>query len=88
MTSSQLGEVASKCEVTNITALGFWVFVDATEYFVPFGDYPEFQSATIAQIQAVKLVGPGQLHWPDLDMDVELDALVRPEAYPLKFKPA
>ncbi len=88
MTSSQLGDATSLCEVTNITALGFWVFVDATEYFVPFADYPEFQAATVAQIHAVKRVGPGQLHWPDLDVDIEIDALTRPEAYPLKFRPA
>jgi hypothetical protein len=88
MNSSLLGGTTSLCEVTNITPLGFWVFVDDAEYFVPFADYPEFEAATIAQIHAVQRVGPDQLHWPDLDIDIELDALTRPEAYPLKFHPS
>lgn len=86
MNSSQLGDTTSLCEVTNITPLGLWVFVDASEYFVPFADYPEFEAATIAQIHAVQRIGHGQLYWPDLDIDIELDALTRPESYPLKFK--
>lgn len=88
MNSSQLGDTTSLCEVTNISPLGFWVFVDQTEYFIPFTDYPKFEDSTIAQIHAVEQLGPGQLYWPDLDIDIELDALTRPEAFPLKFKPA
>jgi hypothetical protein len=72
--------------VTNITAHGFWLFVDDREYFVPFADYPVFQTATVAQIYAVRRIGPTQFHWPELDADIELDALKRPDAYPLKFK--
>jgi hypothetical protein len=76
----------SVSEVTNITAHGFWLFVDDREYFVPFADYPVFRTATVAQIYAVRRIGPTQLHWPELDADIELDALERPDAYPLKFK--
>jgi hypothetical protein len=25
------------------------------------------------------------LHWPDLDVDIDIDALKHPEAYPLKY---
>ncbi|MEW6241535.1 MAG: hypothetical protein AB1564_12070 [Chloroflexota bacterium] len=25
-------------------------------------------------------------HWPDLDIDIELEALQHPERFPLKFK--
>jgi hypothetical protein len=85
MNLSLRGGITSLCEVTNITPLGFWVYVDEAEYFVPFADYPEFEAATIAQIHAVQRVGPSQLYWPDLDIDIELDALTRSEAYPLKF---
>ena len=74
------------CEVTNITLQGFWLLVDDQEYFVPFADYPMFRDATVAQIHAVRRSGPDQIHWPALDADVELEALGRPEAYPLLFR--
>jgi len=86
MSSLPLGVSTSVSEVTNITAHGFWLFVDDREYFVPFADYPVFQTATVAQIYAVRRIGPTQFHWPELDADIELDALERPEAFPLKFK--
>ena len=28
-------------------------------------------------------VSPTQLHWPDLDADIEIDALEQPEHYPM-----
>lgn len=73
-------------KVTNITAHGFWLLVDDREYFVPFADYPVFLKATIAQIYAVRRNGPAQFHWPELDADVELEALEQPEHYPLAFR--
>jgi hypothetical protein len=72
--------------VTNISEFGFWLLVDDREYFVPFADYPAFQQATVTQIYAGRRIGPLQFHWPDLDVDIELEALERPEAFPLKFK--
>ena len=87
MSSSPTGVAISACEVTNITRLGFWLLVDEQEYFVPFADYPAFRDATVAQIIALKCASPGQIHWPALDADIELDALARPESYPLGFQP-
>jgi len=86
MSSSPPGAAISHSEVTNITAHGFWLLADDREYFVPFSDYPVFQNATVAQIYAVRRIGPTQFHWPELDADIELEALERPEAYPLKFQ--
>jgi len=78
----------SASEVTNITTHGFWLLVDDREYFVPFADYPVFLKATVAQIYVVRRNGPpSQFHWPDLDADVELEALEQPEHYPLAFRP-
>ena len=28
----------------------------------------------------------GDFHWPDLDIDIELEALQHPERFPLKFR--
>ena len=76
----------SYSEVTNITATGFWLLVDDKEYFVPFTDYPAFQKATIPQIYHVRRLDPAQLHWPELDVDIELEALEHPDRFPLIFQ--
>lgn len=86
MILSQPGTGFSPSEITNIEPLGFWVFVDDREYFVPFAVYPVFQGASIQQIFQMQRLSPNQLHWPDLEADIEIEALDRPEHYPLVFK--
>ncbi len=84
--STLLGTRTSPSPVTSIGSAGFWVLVNDKEYFVPFADYPVFKKATVEQIFRVQQTGPGQYHWPDLDADIELDALESPEHYPLVWK--
>ena len=86
MISSQPGTSTSPSEVTNIEPLGFWVLVDDREYFIPFADYPVFQGASLLQIFHMQRLSPTQLHWPDLDADIEIEALESPAHYPLIFK--
>ena len=87
MNLSTAGTSTSLSEVTNISSFGFWLLVEDKEYFVPFEDYPEFLAASVAQIYHMQQIGPDQLHWPDLDIDIEINALAQPEQYPLKYKP-
>jgi hypothetical protein len=87
MSSSLPGIAISHSEVTGIHTTGFWLLVDDVEYFVPFDDYPVFREATVGQIYAVQRLGPTQFHWPELDADIELEALEHPEQYPLLFRP-
>ncbi len=86
MSSDLPGTNIFHSEVTNIGPLGFWLLVDDREYFIPFEDYPAFQQATVAQIYAVQRLSPDQFHWPDLDVDIELEALEHPEQFPLLFQ--
>ena len=86
MTLSTSGAGISQSEVMGITELGFWLLVDDKEYFVSFADYPDFTQATVRQIYNVKRIGPDAFYWEELDIDIELGALVEPEKYPLKFK--
>ncbi len=79
------GVATSYSEVTNISQTGFWLLVDDREYFVPFDDYPQFNGATVAQIFAMQQISPTQFYWPDLDIDIELDALENPEQFLLMF---
>ena len=86
MNLEKLGNDISLSEVTNIIHLGFWLLVDAQEYFVPFADYPAFRQATVSQIYAVQRLSPTQFYWPELDIDLELEALEHPERFPLIFQ--
>ena len=85
MSSSQPGTGISLSEVTNIESLGFWYLGDDKEYFVPFADYPVFKGASLQQIFQMQRLSPTQLHWPDLDVNIELESLEHPEHYPLVF---
>ena len=75
----------SSVQVTNIEQDGFWLLTPEGEYFVAFEDYPDFYHATVAQIHNFRSAMDG-CRWPDLDIDIELDALKHPERFPRKFK--
>ena len=51
-----------------------------------FEDYPIFQQSTVNQIHDFQQTFD-HFRWPELDVDIELDALKHPERFPLKFKP-
>jgi hypothetical protein len=74
-------------EVTNITGHGFWILLRSRELFLPFATFPWFQDATVAQILAVEVAGPGHLYWPELDVDLAVRSIEKPEAFPLVAKP-
>ena len=86
MTSLAPGENTLAVEVTGISAVGFWLLAADREYFLPFADYPDFLQATVEQIYRLEQPSPTQLHWPDLDVDIDLNALEAPDRFPLAFK--
>ena len=86
MKSAAPGRSTSRIEVTNISPHGFWLFIDETELFVPFTDFPWFKEASIGEITRVELLSPHHLYWPDLDIDLAVDSIHHPERYPLVSK--
>jgi hypothetical protein len=80
------GKPTLPAEVTHISPNGIWMLVDEAEYFLPYDTHPWFRSATVDQILNVVRPAPGHLHWPQLDADLELESLQRPEAYPLVYR--
>lgn len=83
MTSQKLGRDTSEIEVTNISAHGFWVLVKGTEYFLPYDKFPWFQNARVGEILNVELLHGSHLHWPKLDVDLDLASLEDPDRFPL-----
>ena len=77
------GTITSVAEVTNISKHGFWLLLDEEELLLPFEKFPWFRSATIDQITTVGRPPPGHLYWPGLDIDLAVQSIRQPEAFPL-----
>ena len=86
MKSATNGVNTSSVEVTNISAHGFWLWVAGKEYFLSYADFPWFKNAKVADILNVERPGNDHLHWPALDVDLTLDMIENPRAYPLIYK--
>ena len=86
MKSQKLGEHTSGAEVLNIDAHGLWVFAQGKEYFLPFSDFPWFTGAKVADILDVRLLHGFHLHWPSLDVDLDLTSLEDTSETPLVYR--
>ena len=85
MKSSSAGNNESAVEVTNISPHGLWLFVEGKEYLLPFDKFPWFKDARLSEILDVQLLHGFHLHWPRLDVDLELASLADPERFPLVY---
>lgn len=83
MSSSQPGNSTSQIAVTDISPDGVWVLASDEELFMSFVDFPWFKKATVEQILNVIEEAPQSYHWPDLDIDLSLNSIRNPKAYPL-----
>ncbi len=72
--------------VENITPSGIWLFVKGKEYFLNYQEHPYFENQPIKAIHNVRMLHGFHLHWPDIDVDLEVDNLENPEKYPLTSK--
>jgi hypothetical protein len=86
MKSRVPGTPISDVEVTNISKHGFWILLGDEEFFMPFPDFPWFETAAVSAIISVEMVGIEHLYWPDLDVDLTIESIKHPEKYPLVSK--
>ena len=80
------GVVTLEAEVTNISAHGFWVLIGGDELAVPYSDFPWFKKATVEQIATLERPTADHLYWPLLDVDLSVQSLRDPVAFPLISK--
>lgn len=80
------GTSTLEAEVTHISGHGFWVLLGDEELPVPYAQFPWFKTATVDQILAVERPTAGHLYWPLLDIDLAVESLRDPEAFPLVSK--
>jgi hypothetical protein len=78
-----LGTATLEAEVTNVSAHGFWLLLGGEELAVPYAQFPWFKKATIEQLLAVERPTENHLYWPLLDIDLSVESLRNPEAFPL-----
>ncbi len=83
MTSALLGNNISEAEVTNVSKHGFWLLLGDEELFVGFSEFPWFADAPIRQLMNVELPSPHHLYWPELDVDLDVESIRNPAAFPL-----
>lgn len=76
---------SAKAEIQNISNHGIWLLVNEKEFFMPFDEFPWFLKATIEQIYNLEFFHGKHLHWPALDIDIDLESLKNPALYPLKY---
>ena len=77
------GPVTLEAEVTNISGHGFWVLLGDEELVVPFSQFPWFQKATVGQLADVQRPTENHLYWPQLDVDLSVESIRNPNAFPL-----
>ncbi len=81
-----LGTVISAPEVTHVSPHGFWLLLNEEELLLPFEQFPWFRRATIDQLSHVENPAPEHLYWPELDIDLSVQSIRNPDAFPLVSK--
>lgn len=70
-------------EVTNVSRHGLWLLVGDEELFLPFEHFPWFRDASIERISVVERHTADHLYWPLLDIDLSVESIRTPNAFPL-----
>ena len=83
MKSETLGRDTSEVEVTQISKHGLWLLLNEKEHFLSFEDFPWFKNAPVSAINNVQVLHEHHLYWPDLDVDLTVESLKDPSAFPL-----
>jgi hypothetical protein len=77
------GTNPSAPEVTHVSKHGLWLLLGKEEFLLPFEHFPWFKKATIEQLSAVEWPTPDHVYWPQLDVDLSVDSIRDPAAFPL-----
>lgn len=73
-------------EVSLVSSRGFWLLLDNEELFVSYTEFPWFKQATVEQITTIERPSSTHLYWPLLDVDVSVESIRNPTAFPLISK--
>ena len=77
------GSATLEAEVTNVSRHCFWLLLGDEELAVPFADFPWFKRATIEQLSEVQRPTQDHVNWPQLDIDLSVESIRKPQDFPL-----
>lgn len=80
------GTITSAPEVTHVSKHGFWLLLGDEELLLPFAQFPWFKKATIEQLSEVEWPTSNHVYWPQLDVDLSVESIRDPIAFPLVAK--
>jgi hypothetical protein len=60
-----------------------WLLAGDEELFLPFAQFPWFREASIDMISTVERPTRDHVYWPLLDLDLSLESVRNPAAFPL-----
>ena len=85
MKSAKRGKSTSAAELVHVSRHGFWLFFEplGRELFLPFSAFPWFADATIRQLSTIEVERDHVVRWPELDVDLDVARIEKPERYPL-----
>lgn len=69
-------------EVTNVSRHGLWLLFGDEELLLPFEHFPWFRDASIEKILVVERPAADHLYWPLLDIDLSVESIRHPAAFP------
>jgi len=62
---------------------GLWLLVGDEELFLPLEQFPWFRDASIEKISVVERQTADHLYWSLLDIDLSVESIRNPAAFPL-----
>ena len=81
-----LGTLTSLIEITQVSSQGFWLLLPTEELFLSFENFPWFNDVTIKELCEVEWPSEKHIYWPNLDIDLSIDSIRDPSAFPLHYK--
>jgi hypothetical protein len=85
-TSEKPRKKSISASVLSISKQGLWLLAGSKEYFLSHREFPWFKGAAVEHVLHVTQPAMDHLYWPDLDVDLHVHGLERPERYPVKFE--
>lgn len=80
------GTATLEIEVSVVSNKGFWLLLENEELFLAYSEFPWFKQATIEEITTLERPTSGHLYWPLLDIDLSVNCVRDPSAFPLISK--
>lgn len=85
-TNGTIISTKNNVEVTFISKNGLILMVGDTEYYLPYGKFPWFKTASVNDVFDVQMKGKNRIRWEALDVDLNLSIIKNPDDYPLVVK--